>query len=335
MSSTKYVTIASSSSFIIAIVLVWIFVSTNESQFEKNINLEIEFYKEKIPPKEHNIFILGSSQVGRINVTLVNQVFLENNVDYKAYNLGKSADYPTERLKVIDSMIEAKPEIVMYGLGFRDFGHQSILRSTMETTIRSFSCDQLSAKNLLPSPKDFLPLDIILENYYEELSPLTDPKQTTLETIRDVLSIKEHKKFNSNPYQPFYAAYSGNTEAISENEIQKRIENSCFYTVEEFGHVQKIALDKILYNLNQNNITTVLFVAPHDKFYLSMLTNDEKMNFELTLKEFSNKYSIPVYSLLDKYHGMDIWSGFNHIAMNQSASIYSRDVAIIGLEILS
>ena len=216
MSSTKHVVIASSSSFIIAIIIVWVFVSTNESQFEDYISLEIEFYEDKVPPKERNIFILGSSMVGRINATFVNQVFLENNVDYKVYNLGKSRDLPTERLKVIDYMIEAKPEIVMYGLGFRDFGHQSILRSNMETSVRSLNCDQLSAKNPLPSPKDLLPLDIILENYYEELSPLTDPKQTTINTIRDVFSLTDPKKLNNNPYQPFYAAHPGNSEAISE-----------------------------------------------------------------------------------------------------------------------
>ena len=65
-----------------------------------------------------------------------------------------------------------------------------------------------------------------------------------------------------------------------------------------------------------------------------MLTNDEKINFELTLKELSDKHSIPLYSLLDNYHEMEIWSGMNHIAMNQSASIYSRDIAMMGLEVL-
>jgi|APSaa5957512535_1039671.scaffolds.fasta_scaffold21639_2 hypothetical protein len=334
MSSTKHVVIASSSSFIIAIIIVWVFVSTNESQFEDYISLEIEFYEDKVPPKERNIFILGSSMVGRINATFVNQVFLENNVDYKVYNLGKSRDLPTERLKVIDYMIEAKPEIVMYGLGFRDFGHQSILRSNMETSVRSLNCDQLSAKNPLPSPKDLLPLDIILENYYEELSPLTDPKQTTINTIRDVFSLTDPKKLNNNPYQPFYAAHPGNSEAISEHELQQRLENTCVYALEEVGHVQKITLDKILNKLNQNDITTVLFIVPQDKFYLNMLTNDEKINFELTLKELSDKHSIPLYSLLDNYHEMEIWSGMNHIAMNQSASIYSRDIAMMGLEVL-
>lgn len=334
MSSTKHIVIASSFSFIIAITLVWVFVSTNESQFEDYISLEIKFYEDNIPENENNIFILGSSMVGRINATFVNQVLSENNIDYKAYNLGKSRDLPIERFKVLDSMIEAKPEIVMYGLGFRDFGHQSMLRSNMETSIRSLSCDQLSAKNLFPTPKDLLPTEIILENFYEELSPLTDPKQTTINTIRDVISIKEPKKLTGNPYQPFYAPHSGNQDIITENELEQRLANTCLYTVEESGHIQKIALDKILYKLNNHNITTVLFIVPQDKFYLNMLTDDEKTNFESTLKELSNKHSVPIYSLLDDYHEVEIWSGMNHIAMNQSASIYSYDVAMIGLDVL-
>lgn len=333
MTLSKSIALVSSASFIIALMLVWVFVITNESQFDKNISLEIKFYQEKIPKAEKNIFILGSSEVGRINATHVNQVFKENEIDYKAYNLGKPRDMPTDRLKVIESLIDAKPELVLYGIGFRDFGYSSEWKST-ESSVRS-SCEQLSTKNLLPSPKDALPIKFLLENYYEELSPLGQPKQTTINTLRDILSINSDEEFNDDQYSPFYSSSPQAAKIIPENDIQNILNDFCFHTNYELGSIQKIALEKTLYTLNKNNIKIVLFVTPHDKFFLKMLSNDEKTNFEFTLNELSNKYSIPIYSLIDKYHGMPVWNHFNHIAMNQSALIYSYDIAIIGMENLS
>lgn len=335
MASSKSIALVSLASFIVALVLVWVFVITNESQFDDNISLEIKFYKEKIPMEEKNIFILGSSEVGRINATYVNQILNENEIDYKAYNLGKPRDMPTDRLKVIESLIDAKPELVLYGIGFRDFGYSSEWKSTVESSVRSTTCEQLSTKNLLPSPKDVLPIKFLLENYYEELSPLGQPKQTTINTLRDILSIKSDKEFNDDQYSPFYSGTPRDAEIIPENNIQNILNDFCFHMNYELGSTQKIAIEKILYNLNKNNIKTVLFVTPHDKFFLKMLSNDERTNFELTLNELSNKYSIPIYSLIDKYHGMPVWNHFNHIAMNQSALIYSYDISNIIMENLS
>ncbi len=67
-----------------------------------------------------------------------------------------------------------------------------------------------------------------------------------------------------------------------------------------------------------------------------MLSDEEKINFKLALTELSNKYSIPViFSLTDKYQNMQVWNHFNHIATNQSASIFSHDISDILMENLT
>lgn len=333
MTSSKSIAVLSSVSFIIALVFVWIFVNTNESQFDDTIRQEIDFYQQKIPLDEKNIFIIGSSQVARINATYVNQIFNENDIHYKAYNLGKPRDLPTDRLKVIKSLIDAKPELVLYGIGFRDFGYSSQLKSSVESSIRSVTCEQLSTNYPLPSPKDVLPLKFLLENYYEELSPLGQPKQTTLETLRDFFGINVEIKFNDDQYAPFYSASPISSEIVSENKLKNILNDFCFYPNNELGTIQKIAIEKILHDLKKNNIKTILFVTPHDKFFLEMISNKEKNNFELTLNELSNKYSIPIiHSLIDKYQDMPVWNHFNHIASNQSASIFSYDISTIAME---
>ena len=39
------------------------------------------------------------------------------------YNLGKGGDYPRKRISTIDNIVSAKPDLVLYGIGFREFSN--------------------------------------------------------------------------------------------------------------------------------------------------------------------------------------------------------------------
>ena len=85
---------------------------------------EIEFYDYIEKENKKEVFIIGSSQITGINATLVNNHLYEENENLHIYNIGKSADRTDVRIKTFDSILEAKPEIIVYGVGHRDFRDQ-------------------------------------------------------------------------------------------------------------------------------------------------------------------------------------------------------------------
>jgi hypothetical protein len=50
---------------------------------------------------------------------------LQSNVgNFEVYNLSIGADTPKERIVSLNNIIESKPEIIVYGIGYRDFRNQ-------------------------------------------------------------------------------------------------------------------------------------------------------------------------------------------------------------------
>jgi len=70
-------------------------------------------------PEQQTIFLLGSSHMGIINVTRVNDMMVDDNIT--VYNLAEPGNSPSVRIKQLEQIISAKPEIVFYGLSYRDF----------------------------------------------------------------------------------------------------------------------------------------------------------------------------------------------------------------------
>ena len=79
-----------------------------------------DFYSNHVSD-EKQIFILGSSQVVAINATRVDNYLSINGYDYDVYNLAQISDTPKQRLETLDMIISSKPEIIVYGVGPRDF----------------------------------------------------------------------------------------------------------------------------------------------------------------------------------------------------------------------
>ena len=76
---------------------------------------------QKTDDEKKRIFIIGGSTIYSINAVYLNEKLSENEINFEVYNLADMADTPTLRLKSIENIIDNKPEIVFYGLGYTDF----------------------------------------------------------------------------------------------------------------------------------------------------------------------------------------------------------------------
>ena len=67
------------------------------------------------------ILLLGSSNVGQLNVAKINEIVSSQHTNYEIFNLAYNADTPKVRFNSIEETISLKPKYVFYGVSFIDF----------------------------------------------------------------------------------------------------------------------------------------------------------------------------------------------------------------------
>ena len=107
--------------------------------FLMSYQIEEKFYSQDFASSK-NIILLGSSQIGTLNMDYINQQVSDFDKEYKIYNLSISSDSPSRRIHHIDKITLMNPEIIVYGLGYRDFNSYS-------------SIESLELSTVLPEPK--------------------------------------------------------------------------------------------------------------------------------------------------------------------------------------
>ena len=109
-----------------------------------------EFYSKKFDPKKERVFIIGSSNIGQLNTTLVNEIVSNNYPAFDVYNLAITSDFPSTRLPHLEKTIALKPKLIIYGITYRDF----VMCGFNANEI----CDTEKNHFLLPRMLDFLEL---------------------------------------------------------------------------------------------------------------------------------------------------------------------------------
>lgn len=331
MESNLKIVLAVLISFVIAFAILSLVLFTyhhvsinNEIPNENSYFIKQKFYSQKFP-NEKKIFLVGSSHMGPLNSTFIRENLHNNNQDFQVYNLAESGDRPSERLKELQMIISAKPDIVVYGIAPRDFEntypidnklseHQNIFPDP-STILREFS---LSFKEHLGYNLDFL------EN----------PKIDTLKIISSFMRKYEIVPIFPQPKIvdlniPFMEYYQDNTIIHDNSELKKML-------VEYYGsfngillpseNEDVIALKKIIDTLHKNNIKCILFLTPQNKMYLDTIPESEKQSFDEVLRNLSNENGEAIYSILDNYTNLQIWYDPTHVAINKNSIIYSKDI---------
>jgi hypothetical protein len=315
---TKKIILSILTAFIITITIFFLF----QLIFENEIHgIQKEFYMQNFDQQSKKILLIGSSHVGQINATYVQNYISKEFQKHEVYNLADTADKPRSRLNSLDEIISLKPDIVVYGLGYRDFSEPKIMLK----------------ETILPDPQSILENIISIILYDVNTEFFENPKLSTLKIIQGIIGIKtlvSDSVFEKNT--PFYPYHKTKTDIIVK---QSEIEKNDFYK-EEFvikstiQNKQVQALKKIILELEKNNIKMIIFITPHNKFYQNSLSVDNEEKFNLIINELIQNQNIKIFNLIDYYDDLEIWRSTNHISHNSKSLIYSEDIAqIIILEL--
>lgn len=261
---------------------------------------------------QKKIFILGSSEVANLNATFINEAV--SVYGFEIYNLGSPADTPIERLETIDRIISLKPELIVYGIGLRDFTEMSDMKLKIEKPVDILPQIQSIYQfvdfydfKLFESPK-FLSLkiiDTILYNFLGISSTENIIKDRTPFYLHglDVYKIKTHE------------------EVISEFNTRLLLQDMQSPT----NNQNVIAFLKILEKFHKNNIDVIVFTTPKHQIYFDKLSSINKENFEKSIYIISQT-GVPLHRFDDKYSEQEIWYDYRHVAIDQAGIIFSKDV---------
>lgn len=150
--------------------LVLSFLS-NEKENSATFNWENKFFTQGIDSNEKNIFLIGSSMAAHVNQTYVEEHLKKNGQDYEVYNLGIPEDLPKWRINSTDMIISAKPDVIVYVMGFRDLRAEG---------------NYLDGKVPFPIPQSYPP------DYYKKVPYLRgSTEHIPISSHKDVQAIKK------------------------------------------------------------------------------------------------------------------------------------------------
>ena len=189
---------------------------------------EKKFSWENLSTKK-KIFILGSSQVGQLNTNFIDEQITKYDSTYVVYNLATFSDDPTRRLGQLEGIISTKPVLVVYGIGFRDFG------TYVSNTNQQYA---------LPNIQQFFHDVITPRNLFQyDFSSFENPKLTTLTMFRNSFGFVKECEACNEPNTPFYSHDIKHLEIIkTQHELEKEVEDRGYPLVNEIPPPQRIKI---------------------------------------------------------------------------------------------
>lgn len=275
--------------------------STTYQEIEKNT-----FFSKDFDINEKKIFIFGASQTGRINSIHVDDIISKSFPNYSVYNLSYDGDLPKTRNKLLTQTLSLEPEIIFYGVSYRDF-----------VNIESKQFSDFSLVKYI---------DIVTNNKYELDS--VNPKLATLKAIKELTFDEslssENRIVLSN--SPLMTLSTPATKITSQNDLEK----SVILIPPQIDITQNEQVDylkKSILLIKNKDIPIIIFTTPLSQSYLDNISNSDKQKLKHILDEISSEFDIPIYNFTNNYASLDIWADPSHVAFNKNSIIYSDDIA--------
>jgi len=300
----------------LSLIIMILFSIVFSNEIETNQN---EFYHQIFAKDEKKIFIIGSSHSGHLNETYMQQTYVDHDSGYKIYNLARGSDTPKERIQYIDDIIQSQPEIVFYGVGYRDFSDEVRKNKIAESV------------PFLPDPSYYFKemITVTKESFGIKSEELESPQIIMRYFIHSMFKEGDKKYIStemfSTPTKPFYS-YNPNQKIIQNDyELKEMLKENPFKLDSQNKNKQIMALKQILLKLKENNIKVVLFTTPHTKYYINSLEESNKEDFDSIVKNISDEIIVPVYNFHYKYHDENIWYNNQHVVFGGADIIYNQD----------
>ena len=307
--------------FILSFSSLCVFQTWSESYVDI-FRLEKEFFSTSVDPNEKKILVIGSSEIGMINATYVNEHL--NKPGFVVYNLAIPSDTPTQRLRLVDKTLALHPTLVVYGVGYRDFANKSTLIKS-EETLRD---------KILPSLGDLLKHNSLLHKI-NEATNLDSPKFVTVQVLNKLTIFT--KQTPQNPlflrmnYTPF------DTYTIQEQFVKNDIDLQKTFAEHppDLGYIDSptsneevLALEQIIEVLAKNHIKVIIVATPHAKIFHQNLDEHNKLVYDQILAQIS-KRNVTVYDLNTKYQDLNVWYDYHHVSINPKIVIFNNDIVTI------
>ena len=295
----------------IAIILSFsLFVYTQSIIYTKS-NTENNFYYKNFDNSKSKILLIGSSYVGMLKATLIESNLHKNNLDVEVFNLAIPGDKPEDRITELEDILKLEPKIVVYGIGFRAFSSEYFIDN----------------EKILPDPK------AATDDFFHSLNLdfLKNPKFNTLSLLRDQTNIKTQdlKQYNTPFFDYTLPMYKTNPSLITDKHIAdgwiRQIPN-----MEK--NVQYHSTIKLISTLQQNNVKLIFFITPHNYSTINSLTETDKENFYKIISNIESNQKIQVFSLLENYSEMNVWTSPDHVTISKDGYIFNDDISNLILE---
>ncbi len=333
--SNSKITLSVLSVLLFSFLLVIFFMNTYGSSMEDS---KIWFYHQTFDTNEKKIFLIGSSQTGQLNEAFIQNLIFDSKSNYKIYNLSYGEDAPVQRLAYINDIISAKPENVVYGIGFRDFAKGTWV----------FVDPDAQKENILPEP------EIYFQNIERSVGSFLNLDYENLKYPQSIIRNILHKMISSaNEYEtteygvtltkPFWPSFDYLGTTLTDEELRdlyvrqcEQNDRRCSLSYEPINPSKEnknfIALKEIIKKLKENDIEVIIYSTPHNKYFLDSMRESDKQIFDTFLSIISDEFDIPVYRLHDRYINEQIWYDNSHVALGDNDISHNVDIGQIILD---
>ena len=300
----------------------------NQDEILGDINynkIQENFFLKEFKISEKKIFILGSSYTQALNTTEINSIIQKDCTFCKVYNLSIQGDSIQKRSEVIDSIISAEPEIIIYGISENDF-------------LNNENIEFDNSNHIFPNIKNLISNEIDLTKYVKFLEIPASPKDKTWNVIRQINKDDSiNQRFTPYPNSPFLKILDASTISISEMELRSLASNlSSSGKINEPENNKNFQILKEMINkIHEKNIKIILFMVPMHDYALTSQSKEFKKSFELIEEELVNSLKVDVNPRTVDYSNMPIWHDLFHIAVNNQSLIFSEDLSNIILKELN
>lgn len=290
--------------------------STNASSLDPTPSLfNYEFFTQEFESDKKIILLLGSSNVGQLNVAKINEIVSSQHTDYEIFNLAYNADTPKVRFNSIEETISLKPKYVFYGVSFIDFRSPTEKENIFDI--------KFSFAQLLPN------------NTIEKFNPKFNTIEKIKETFVSTDLFPPPRKFFSIPNTPFFEYNEDSTTILTEEELKRGLPLSGVYASEinlTDDHQEVQHFEKIISEFQKNNIKVVIFTTPVHNLYYNALSDSVKDDFNKLLERISKDYDVKIYDFSNEFGDMDIYWDLIHVSYNEKSLVYSESAAKIILK---
>jgi len=338
--SNSKITLSVLSVLLFSFLLVIFFMNTYGSSMEDN---KIWFYHQDFDASEKKLFLVGSSHIAQINEVFIQNFIFDSKSNYKIYNLGYGEDKPAKRLAYINDIISAKPEIVVYGISFRDFANFT----AQAAILRGFVDPDSQNEHILPEPEIFYKniersIGSFLNLDYENLKSPQQISRSIIHKSISSLKVYETTVYGATLTKPFWPSFDNLGTILNDEQLRDLYARQCeenhrgcslsYEPINPEKNENFSALKEIIKKLKENDIQVIVYSSPFGKNYLDSMRESDKQIFATFLSIISNEFDIPVYQLHDRYINEQIWYDNSHVALGNNKILHNVDIGQIILD---